>query len=238
MAHLGKQAIESFQSFDSALVDGGQEYDVLPFPESSSESLLQQVQADIRAARQPGEAVDLACEQDTDRSVRFHRCHGPRREVEVVRDALLEAFTELPDLRAHEVLGMAPDLESYGPLAEGIFREGVPALPLRLSEQRVDRTDQVVRAMKAMLHFAGGRAPLSEGLALLELPVMVSHIESLDGNVETLKSQLRGSGITWGLDGAHRRAPLAHLAHPVVYHTFWYYTNVGAVDVFCFREVG
>jgi len=206
LAHLGKQAIESFQSFDSALVDGGQEYDVLPFPESLSEGLLQQVQADIRAARQPGEATDFAFDHDTDRSVRFHRCHGVRREVEVVRDALLEAFTELPGLRAHEVLVMAPDLESYGPLAEGIVREGVPALPLRLSEQRVDRTDQVVRALKAMLYFAGGRAPLSEGLAFLELPVLASRVEALDGNVESLKGQLRASGITWGLDTAHRRA--------------------------------
>lgn len=205
LAHLGKQAIESFQSFDSALVDGGQEYDVLPLPELSSETLLQQVQSDIRAARQPGEAEGFVLDPDTDRSVRFHRCHGPRREIEVVRDALLDAFAELPDLRANEVLVMAPDLESYGPLAEAIFREAVPALPLRLSERRVDRSDQVVRAMKAMLHFAGGRAPLSEGLALLELPVIASHVESLDGDVESLKRQLRSAGITWGLDAAHRR---------------------------------
>jgi len=204
LSHLGKQAIESFRSFDEVLVDGGQEYDVIPLPSTAPGTLLQKVQSDIRAARQPGDVEWNAFDPKVDRSIRLHRCHGLRREVEVVRDALVEAFTDLPDLRASEVLVMAPDLDAYGPLAEAICREGLPPLPLRLAERRVDRSDQIVRALKAMLQFAAGRAPLSEGLALLELPAIVSRIESLGGDAENLARQLRAAGVTWGLNGNHR----------------------------------
>jgi exodeoxyribonuclease V gamma subunit len=206
LSHLGRQSIESFRSFDEALVDGGQEYDVIPLPETPCRTLLQQVQADIRAARQPGAIGRNEFDPEIDRSIRFHRCHGARREVEVMRDGLIEAFADLPDLCADEVLVMAPDVGAYGPLAEAICQEGHPSLPLRLAEQRVDRSDQVVRAVKAMLQFAAGRAPLSEGLALLEFPAIMSRVESLGGDVEHVARQLSAAGITWGLDGTHRRA--------------------------------
>ena len=206
LSHLGKQAIESFKNFDDELVDSGQEYEVMPLPESPATTLLQRIQVDVRAARQPDNLERTELNLDSDRSIRVHRCHGTRREVEVVRDELLAAFTKLPDLRASEVLVLAPDLETYGPLVEAICREGDPALPLRLAERRVDRSDQLVRAIKAMLQFAGGRAPLSEGLALLELPALETRIELLGGESETLARHLRASGITWGLNGVHRQA--------------------------------
>ena len=110
LSHLGKQAIESFKSFDVELVDSGQEYEVIPLPESPATTLLQQIQVDVRAAQQPANLEHTELNLDNDRSIRVHRCHGARREVEIVRDELLNAFTELPNLRASEILVLAPDL--------------------------------------------------------------------------------------------------------------------------------
>ena len=206
LSHLGKQAIESFKSFDVELVDSGQEYEVIPLPESPATTLLQQIQVDVRAAQQPANLEHTELNLDNDRSIRVHRCHGARREVEIVRDELLNAFTELPNLRASEILVLAPDLDTYGPLAEAICREGDPALPLRLTERRIDRSDHLVKTLKAMLQFAAGRTPLSEGIALLELPAIGARIELLGAKPETLARDLRAAGITWGLNGVHRQA--------------------------------
>ena len=205
LSHLGKQAVDSFRSFEEALVTEGQEYDVIDLPETRSDTLLARLQADIRAARQPG-AVDTTVPITADRSVRVHRCHGARREVEVLRDELLDAFGSLPGLTASEVLILAPDLDTYGPLAEAILREGDPSLPLRLSERRLDRSDPLVQGMQTMVHLAAGRAPLSEGLALMELPAVTACLESLGTDPERLADRLRASGITWGLNAAHRLA--------------------------------
>ena len=86
-----------------------------------------------------------------------------------LRDELLDAFESLPDLRASEVLILAPQLDLYGPLAEAILRDGDPSLPLRLAERRIDRSEPLVRGMHTLLRVAAGRVPLSEGLALLAL---------------------------------------------------------------------
>ena len=205
LSHLGKQAVDSFRSFEEALVTEGQEYDVLALPEARSDTLLARLQADIRAARQPGAATTVP-PGTSDRSVRVHRCHGARREVEVVRDELLDAFESLPDLRASEVLILAPQLDIYGPLAEAILRDGDPSLPLRLAERRIDRSDPLLRGMHTLLRVAAGRVPLSEGLALLALPAVTARLESLGTDPATLADRVRASGITWGLNAAHRRA--------------------------------
>ncbi len=208
LSHLGQQAVASFRSFERELVTEGQEYDVIALPESGSDTLLARLQADIRAARQPG-GVDTATPLEQDRSLRVHRCHGVRREVEVLRDELLDAFASLPGLKASEVLILAPDLDTYGPLAEAKFREGDPSLPLRLSERRLDRSDPLVRGMQMMLRLAAGRAPLSDGLALLELPAVGACLASLGTDPETLADRLRASGITWGINAAPRQAMAA-----------------------------
>ena len=205
LSHLGQQAVASFRSFERELVTEGQEYHVIPLPESGSDTLLARLQADIRAARQP-EPVDGGMPLEQDRSIRVHRCHGVRREVEVLRDELLDAFGNLPGLTASDVLILAPDLDTYGPFAEAIMRQGEPALPLRLSERRLDRTDPLVRGLQLMLRLAAGRAPLSEGLALLELPAVGATVEALGADPEALANRLRTAGITWGLNAAHRRA--------------------------------
>ena len=154
LSHLGKQAVDSFRSFEEALVTEGQEYDVIALPEPRSDRLLARLQADIRAARQPGAATTAttAPPVTADRSVRVHRCHGARREVEVLRDELLDAFESLPELRASEVLILAPQLDLYGPLAEAILRDGDPSLPLRLAERRIDRSEPLVRGMRCFRH--------------------------------------------------------------------------------------
>ena len=201
LSHLGKQAVDSFRSFEEALVTEGQEYDVIALPEPQSDTVLARLQADIRAARPPDAAPPVA----PDRSVRVHRCHSARREVEVLRDELLDAFGSLPGLTASDVLILAPELDTYGPLAEAILREGNPSLPLRLAERRIDRSDPLVRGMQTMLRLAAGRAPLSEGLALLELPAVATRLELLDSDPQILANRLRASGITWGLNAGHRR---------------------------------
>ncbi len=97
------------------------------FEAAGASSALGTLQADIIAARARSE---LVAERDAhplspdDDSVQFHACHGPTRQVEALREALLELFDRHHDLQPRDVVVMTPDLGTYAPLVRAVFAEG------------------------------------------------------------------------------------------------------------------
>ena len=105
------------------------------------ETLLGWLQADLRAdaVRRQGRAL-----ADGDRSVQVHRCHGPARQVQVLREVLLGLLEDDPSLEPRDILVMCPDIENYAPLITAAFglgdvvEGGHPAHRLRV--QLADRS--------------------------------------------------------------------------------------------------
>jgi exonuclease V gamma subunit len=54
-------------------------------------------------------------EPAADRTVTIHRCHTFSRQAEVLHDALLHAFHELPNLQPDEVLIVSPSIATAAP---------------------------------------------------------------------------------------------------------------------------
>ena len=46
----------------------------------------------------------------------MHACHGPARQVEVLREVILGLLADHPDLEPRDILVMCPDIETYAPL--------------------------------------------------------------------------------------------------------------------------
>ncbi|MDO5682793.1 MAG: exodeoxyribonuclease V subunit gamma, partial [Propionibacteriaceae bacterium] len=91
------------------------EQPVLPAPERepAPSTLLARLQAAIEAdiAVPERQAVD-----PTDDSIHFHACHGPDRQVEVLREVVLGLLSDHPDLEPRDVLVMCPDIDRFAPL--------------------------------------------------------------------------------------------------------------------------
>ena len=71
-----------------------------------------------RDRSQPGDRYPLA---PSDRSLRIHACHSPTRELEGLRDQLLDLFDQTPDLQPWEVVVLAPNVDAYAPAIEAVF---------------------------------------------------------------------------------------------------------------------
>ena len=56
-----------------------------------------------------------------DRSVQVHACHGPARQVEVLREILVGLLADDSTLEPRDVLVMCPDIEIYAPLIAAAF---------------------------------------------------------------------------------------------------------------------
>jgi exodeoxyribonuclease V gamma subunit len=205
VASLGRQARDWFRAIGDrpAWADG---WEWIGGGEVEGDDVLSRLHG-LMAETVDGPAVDLPFD---DPSLRFHICHGERREVEVARDQILAAFAELPDLRPHDVMVLAPDLARYAPLAEAVFAGGDPAirLPLRVADRSMGDSDPAAQALLALIRLAHSRATLGEIADLLELPAVRTGAGLAPEQSGQARDLLARAGLRWGRDSTHRGALL------------------------------
>jgi len=189
-----------------------------PVQDEAPSTLLGNLQAAVRAhtsglansERFPaaGGASDEkgSCNTQVDGSLLVHSCHGPRRELEVLRDELLRAFAELPELRPEQILVLCSDLDTYAPLVDSVLAQGTPPLPVRLTERAASASNPLLDALASLLAYAQGRHSVSGLLGLLELRAVQKAlaVEDEPAALESLKDWIRQSGLTLDLDAGER----------------------------------
>jgi len=211
LASLGRDQRELQRSLLGVEPDGADtEVAVADLPDT----LLGWLQGDLRAdaVRPQGRR-----HQPGDRSVQVHRCHGPARQVQVLREVLLgiledSAGDERP-LEPRDILVMCPDIESYAPLISAAFGlgdvvdGGHPAHRLRvqLADRSLARTNPLLGVAAQLLDVAGSRATASDVLDLAQSPAVRRRFGFDDDDLETVTAWVRESGIRWGFDAEHRQ---------------------------------
>lgn len=176
------------------------------FGTSGGETLLEQLQEDILTlndgTRSAGRRV-----KDHDSSISVHSCHGPMREVEVLRDNLLDLFERHADLQPHEVLVMAPDMGLYAPYVEAVFGGGAAAahIPFSIANRTGMLESPLTAAFLQLLEIPGGRYESTELLSLLEVPAIRRRFSIGDGDLSQIQRWVGQSGIRWGWDAGSRR---------------------------------
>ncbi len=139
-----------------------------------------------------------------DRSVRVHACHGPLREVEVLRDELLAAFRDLPGLEPRDVLVAAPDVETYAPYVRAVF-DGDGRIPYAVADRGGRARSRLVAAFLDLLSLAGGRFPASRVLDLLAVDAVARRFGFEPGDRERVVRWVEETRIRWGRDAEARQ---------------------------------
>ena len=186
-------------------------------------TMLATLQADVLGLRHRRagsvEALPLALQAD-DRSLAVHVCHGPMREVEVLRDQLLAMFHEEPGLEPRDVIVMTPDLETYAPLVEAIFAGDSTengALPFRIADRGLRVESPTADAFFALLDTAAGRITASAVLDLLGRAAIRERFDLGEDELDTVRDWVVESNVRWGVDAAHR----ATFQQPPFKETTW-----------------
>ncbi|BBH17579.1 RecBCD enzyme subunit RecC [Nocardioides baekrokdamisoli] len=179
------------------------EVSVLPDP-AATDTLLGWLQSDLRA-----DAVSTPRTLTADdRSVQIHGCHGPARQVEVLREVLLGLLADDPTLEPRDIVVMCPDVEAYAPLILSVFgSDGThPAGRLRLSlaDRAADQINPLLDVLMRLVDLADGRAAADVLLDLAAAAPVRRRFGWDDSDLETLEAWVREAGIRWGFDVAHR----------------------------------
>ena len=206
LASLGRDQRELQRSLGPSDQGTDAEVATTPLPET----LLGWLQGDLRAdaVRPQGRAL-----ADRDRSVQVHRCHGPARQVQVLREVLLGLLQDDPSLEPRDILVMCPDIENYAPLISAAFGlgdvvdGGHPAHRLRvqLADRSLARTNPLLGVAAQLLDVAGSRATASAVLDLAQSPTVRRRFGFVDDDLDAMADWVRESGVRWGFDAEHRQ---------------------------------
>ncbi|MFI6865382.1 exodeoxyribonuclease V subunit gamma [Nocardia sp. NPDC050406] len=176
-------------------------------------TLLSELQCAIKEDRWPPEP-DAALAADG--TVTVHSCHGPARQVEVMRDALLRVFADDPTLQPRDVIVMCPDVESYAPLVRAAFGQwsldssepGHPAhaLRVRLADRAQRSVNPMLGVIATLLDLADARVTVTEVLDLAAAEPVRYRCGFDDDDIERLREWAAETGARWGIGQRQRQA--------------------------------
>lgn len=174
-------------------------------------SALRALQSDLLHLRRPDPASADAPPPllEGDDSIEVHSTHGAMRQVEVLKDRLLDALERDPTLEPRDIVVMTPDLETYAPLLEAVLRHGADdgrAIPFRIADRSLRRESPVAEALLAVLAIARGRATATEVFDLLSLEPVRERFEIDADQLDQVAGWIRDAGVRWGVDEVHRAA--------------------------------
>jgi exodeoxyribonuclease V gamma subunit len=180
------------------------------YQEPEDDSLLHQIQADILNLHDRG-ALGTGQEKTPlpadDLSIRFHCCHSPMREIQVLHDRLLDFFAADPDLKPADILVMAPDISRYAPAVAGVFGSAPPArrFPWSIADQASRLEQPVIEGFLTLLELQESRFTAPDVVALLENEAILQRFGLAAEDLVLVRSALLEAGVRWGLDQDHRR---------------------------------
>ncbi|CAN5330431.1 exodeoxyribonuclease V subunit gamma [soil metagenome] len=189
----------------------------LPGATPAPTTLLERIQADVRADRAPV-GPPLPGRDDRrpplaagDRSLQVHSCHGRTRQVEVLRDAILHLLADDPSLEPRDVVVMCPDIETFAPLIHAVFGahanttgDDLPDLRVRIADRSIRQTNPVLRVVAELLGLADDRVTASQVLDLAAREPVRRRFRFDDEDLTRLETWVADAGIRWGLDAGHR----------------------------------
>jgi exodeoxyribonuclease V gamma subunit len=190
------------------------------------DTLLAQIQADVRADRPPpgpplpGDDDARATLAPDDRSIQIHACHGRARQVEILRDAVLHLLAYDETLEPRDVIVMCPDIETFAPLIQATFGAGEvtaeedfdaipegmrpPDLRVRLADRSLRQTNPVLGVVGELIDLVDQRLTASQVLDLADREPVRRRFRLDDDDLARMQDWVSESGIRWGLDAQHR----------------------------------
>ncbi|WP_028534754.1 exodeoxyribonuclease V subunit gamma [Paludibacterium yongneupense] len=200
LASLGKQGRDFFDQIAEQIPDAREMFEAPP-----GDTLLARLQRDMLAQRAPAHGAQPLA--DGDRSIEIHVTHGAMRELEVLKDGLLDRFAADPTLTPADVAVLTPDINLYAPYIDAVFgiRTDAITIPYSIADRRIERDEPLLSAFAGILELADSRFDADDVLALLDCPELLRRFELNVDDLALIRAWVQQAAIRWGRDRAHKR---------------------------------
>ncbi len=185
-------------------------------PNDQTPTRLALLQSDIRANRAPDETRTTTAD---DFSIQVHACHGPARQVEVLREVLTSLLADGEGaLQPRDILVMCPDIETFAPLIQATFglslvrAPGTPTtsyhpgqqLRIQLADRTLGATNPLIDLAQRVVQLIAGRMTVSEVLDLASHDAVRARFGFDEESLERVGRWVTDANVRWGYDAGHR----------------------------------
>lgn len=140
-----------------------------------------------------------------DGSIQVHVCHSAQREIEVIKDLVLKWFDENPGAQPRDVQVLVPDMDTYAPFIESVFRvndfkSGIPAV---ITQRPAISAGVIGAAFLKLVSINEKRMAAGDVMELLELEPIRECYGLVPEDLGRIRDMIDSAGIRWGRDKEH-----------------------------------
>lgn len=201
LASLGKQGRDFFDalsdipnvSFERAVYDDS----------TAADTLLHRLQNDIQQLRLP----ESQTVQPDDDSIQLVAAHSRLRELQILKDQLLQDLAAHPDWQPADIAVLTPHIEHYLPFIEAVFGQsqgGSQSLPHTIADVKISHRQALMQLFAKLLDLMASRFEIDAVLPLLDEPALRRRFALSDDDVAVLSAAWHEQGVRWGTDAAMR----------------------------------
>ena len=177
--------------------------------EGRSPTLLEQLQDHLAT----GADISSLKAINSDRSLEFHACPGRMRQLQVVRDQILQLLAADPLLEPRDILVMTPQVEAFAPLVGAVFGDHEATgvyLPWRLTDRSQQSEAGLAQGLLQLLTLGGERVTASAFEDVVANGALLAARQLDAEDAETITQLLQQAGFRWGVDQNDRHGDPTH----------------------------
>ncbi len=172
-------------------------------------NLLEQLQQELLFTKNES----IFTKEKSDKSLLFLKSPGKYRQVELIRDHILQLFSNDKKLQPRDILIMTPQIDSYAPIITSVFNNinhNITQLPWVITDRsQVDKVG-LIHFVLNLLEISASRLTASIFEKLLTNPALQTQQNINSDEVSDIIKSLQSAGFTWGLDSSERFGEETH----------------------------
>jgi len=172
-------------------------------------TLLEQLQQELLST----ESESVLTKGQYDKSLLFLKSPGKYRQVELIRDQILQLLSEDKKLQPKDILIMTPQIDSYTPIFASVFNNidhNTTQLPWVITDKSQEDKIGLIHFVLNLLEISANRLTASIFETLLTHPVLQKQQNLGIDEVSNIIKNLQSAGFTWGLDSLERFGDETH----------------------------
>ncbi len=172
-------------------------------------SLLEQLQQELLSTK----SESILTKEKSDKSLLFLKSPGKYRQVELIRDYILQLFSNDKELQPRDILIMTPQIDSYTPIITSVFNNvdhNATQLPWVITDKSQEDKVGLIHFVLNLLEISSSRLTASIFENLLTNPALQTQQNISIDEVNEITKSLQSVGFTWGLDSLERFGEETH----------------------------